>query len=1766
MADFNKNQVVKLASDGTEQYRLSGFNHPQGVSVYQTDGSVWVTDTYNNQVVKLDSNGNELIRKDGFNGPVGISVDQLNGSVWITDYNNNQMVKLASDGSELYRVGGFYRPRSVSVNPADSTVWVADEYNDQVVKLTPNPSEIARVSGFDNPYDVNVNPEDGTVWIADYNKSQIVRLAPDGTELLRIGGFNYPTSVSVDPALRNLSQPPAATANADPTGGDAPLAITFSGTATDDGTIIRYQWDFEGDGSYDYNSPTTGNTTHTYPSPGIYSPVFRVTDDDGMMDYDASATIYVGPITVFPSVSPATGNAPLDVSFNGQVNGLAPGRRITIYEWDFNGDGTYDWSHSSSLETTHRYYTGATYTATLRVTDDLGNMAFASASVGVNKVTPTAHNNATPYSGVVPFTIRLDGYGSDVDGSIVRFEWDYDGDGVYDWFSDTTANTSFTYTSAGTYEATLQVTDNDGLTAAASRTITVSDQQDPPTAYIATDAEKGNAPLIVNFTGTGSDPDDGTITLYEWDFDADGTYDFSSATTSNTQHMYNEPGQYNATLRVTDIDGLTATETVLINVKETGTPIARANVDPTSGDSPLAVDFDAAGSSDPDGTIVNYEWTFGEEVVWVADIGRSIVRRLEGLGEDKKLTGFNHPYRIAVDQRDGTVWISDLDNDQVVKLAADGSSELARIGGFDGPEGLAVDPSDGTVWVADNFNDQVVKLAADGSSELARVDGFNGPTSVAVNSTDGTVWAADYFHNQVVKLSPDGTELARISGFNRPYWVSVNPTDGSAWVADRYNNRIVKLEADTPNGYNTSMTQIILDATANNHNGWAFGDMASSAGQLNEALSFDGVDDYVAVDNWVYNASGQISAITVEAWVKTDSSDEVIIASWDRNEYWRLSVGNGVGAPQQRVYWATTGQDYGVDDLVGNIVVADGQWHFISVTYEAGTGAKRIYVDGNLDVETTAHGGLNLGTGNTRHGFIGVGSEADSFNGTLSPLYYSGLMDELRIWSTARTQQQIQDSMNSELAESETELLGYWRMNSVGGPYHKSIAGFYEPHCVSVNPNDGTAWVCDHHNNQVVKISEDLSREIVRVSGFNGPYEAYVNPLDGTVWVANRDSFWLDKLSPDGRRLGRVRLGDSIYIGTTSIAVYNASGKFSSETDGTTNYLYNKTGEYIAALKVTDNAGLSDIDTVSIKAGIFPESLPIAYPISGPPPLTVHFSANGKSPTGTIERFYWDFNGDGTTDWLTTISENQQHTYENPGTYVATQKVVDNRGLSDTKSITITVAAPDAAPTAQAIADSVEGNSPLTVQFTGLGMDTDGFVTKYEWDFDGNGTFDFTSTTTGKASHTYSTDGIYNAVLRVTDDNGNTGTDGVRIEVKPAGSPTATASITSTGEGAGSMTVDFTASATDPDGTIVLYEWDFDGDGTYEWNSDTSGNAGFTYTTPGSHTAVLRVIDNNGLTDTYAADIHVSMVLTASLSKDIFDPGTGATVEINSVLTGGATVTIKLKDRAGNVIRALVSNQSRPAGHYADAWDGRDDSGNLVDAGAYLYIIEYAAAGKTYTYDLTGDVDSNRYAPPVTYPPYFSPFDHETNFFRYTLDRKFEVTIYISYFGAYDDVRVKTLLLRKPQKAGSYVLVWDGTDDEGNLVESTDYVIAVFAWKLPDNAIIVNTEPIVSDLLVSPAYFSPAFNPYAEITDATFTYTLSKTADVTATIYNSANFIVKTITVNDVPPGSGNTITWNGKNENGEYVATGTYRFKLTATDADGNQSREVNALFIVFY
>ena len=132
----------------------------------------------------------------------------------------------------------------------------------------------------------------------------------------------------------------------------------------------------------------------------------------------------------------------------------------------------------------------------------------------------------------------------------------------------------------------------------------------PPTAVASQSTPvSGRTPLTVQFSSVGSADSDGTIALYDWDF-GDGSVGSAEA---NPVHTYTAVGTYTASLVVFDDGGLSSSTQVTITVVGNQLPTAVASQStPISGRSPLTVQFSSVGSTDTDGTVVQYNWTFGD--------------------------------------------------------------------------------------------------------------------------------------------------------------------------------------------------------------------------------------------------------------------------------------------------------------------------------------------------------------------------------------------------------------------------------------------------------------------------------------------------------------------------------------------------------------------------------------------------------------------------------------------------------------------------------------------------------------------------------------------------------------------------------------------------------------------------------------------------------------------------------------------------------------------------------------------------------------------------------------------------------------------------------------------------------------------------------------------------------------------------------------------------------------------------------------------------
>jgi len=151
-----------------------------------------------------------------------------------------------------------------------------------------------------------------------------------------------------------------------------------------------------------------------------------------------------------------------------------------------------------------------------------------------------------------------------------------------------------------------------------------------------------------------------------------------------------------------------------------------------------------------------------------------------------------------------------------------------------------------------------------------------------------------------------------------------------------------------------------------------------------------------------YEEAGAIEDVSVLLWFRT-RDDTAGVVDFDRSETWSLGIAFHRGDRNAgRLSWDTTAETSKTHDMLSPGSVADDAWRQAVVSYDASRGRKRIYVDGVLVAEQYAYPArTRLGSGATRYGFVGDGSEAGGFNAGRNNRYFVGDIAELAIWHRA---------------------------------------------------------------------------------------------------------------------------------------------------------------------------------------------------------------------------------------------------------------------------------------------------------------------------------------------------------------------------------------------------------------------------------------------------------------------------------------------------------------------------------------------------------------------------------------------------------------------------------------------------------------------------------------------------------------------------------------------------------------------------------------------
>ena len=306
-------------------------------------------------------------------------------------------------------------------------------------------------------------------------------------------------------------------------------------------------------------------------------------------------------------------------------------------------------------------------------------------------------------------------------------------------------------------------------------------------------------------------------------------------------------------------------------------------------------------------------------------------------------------------------------------------------------------------------------------------------------------------------------------------------------------------------------------------------------------------------------------------------------------------------------------------------------------------------------------------------------------------------------------------------------------------------------------------------------------------------------------------------------------------------------------------------------------------------------------------------------------------------------------------------------------------------------------------------------------------------------------------------------------------------------------------------------------------------------------------------------------------------------------LSKDATVTITVEDAQGTPIRTIINSAPRfgegvPDGTLTngDFWDGRDNNGQLVPAGNYYYRIRAGAR------DDSGWDSAVEYADNISIDPLqitdiaikdLGPLATDVAIISYILTE--DATVYLDIYPPdtrFNNINcgsrstscgpningtpvspLKSIIETKPRRQ-TVSMYWDGKDSNGNYLCDGQYVFALSAVTNGRGGQIWTQKLGVGTVSIAKgkplAFLNPSTTiigstpPAAGVNPFYFRYQVQRPVSINLEIRNMQNQLIRTI-VSTAPRSSGltNLEIWDGKNNNGNWVSSGTYRAVLNVID-----------------
>lgn len=245
----------------------------------------------------------------------------------------------------------------------------------------------------------------------------------------------------------------------------------------------------------------------------------------------------------------------------------------------------------------------------------------------------------------------------------------------------------------------------------------------------------------------------------------------------------------------------------------------------------------------------------------------------------------------------------------------------------------------------------------------------------------------------------------------------------------------------------------------------------------------------------------------------------------------------------------------------------------------------------------------------------------------------------------------------------------------------------------------------------------------------------------------------------------------------------------------------------------------------------------------------------------------------------------------------------------------------------------------------------------------------------------------------------------------------------------------------------------------------------------------------------------------------------------------GGNVKIKIFTIIGELVREINEGYKEAGSEYTYIWDGKNDAGKECASGTYPYVVLID--------DKKIKADKLTWLPGSNIIPLIHYSVGHTKIHIYTIGEPPEL------------VRTLDEGIKPP---GDRATVWDAKNDAGEkvLYQVYSYLIRVDGRKIKDGLIVpAYLRPYIYDVTTSR-------NSFSSNQTMTVSYKLSEKCKVYVKIHNFAGGVVRTI-VDGVWQGAGtNSFNWDGKDDDGNDVPTGTYTFVISAFDQSFKPAIEV--------